>query len=94
MPTKVKKLRRNLKREVKEMNNQMKQLQTVVHLADCEQEKCNQFQGEIFVVGHRSGKMSAFHPNNPTKQNQWFEFKTSFCKDCGLERGKPKKVPN
>ncbi len=92
MGTKIKKLRRKLKREATKM--EQKQVQLTAHISDCEVERCNQCQNEIFMAGFRSGKMSAFHPKNPTKQAQWFKFETSFCKECGLERGKPAKVTN
>ena len=68
-------------------------LKTPVQYDECAPQKCNQCQGDIFLHdGEKAGSLPPEHPKNPTTETLYFTFGASYCKECGLERGKPARI--
>ncbi|HEA65305.1 hypothetical protein LCGC14_1850270 [marine sediment metagenome] len=67
-------------------------LKTPVLYEECVPEVCAQCRGSIFISGVKPGTLPPEHPKNPTSETVYLTFTCNYCKECGLERGKPARI--
>ncbi len=68
-------------------------LKEAVRYDECSPTVCVQCRGKVFFGdGIRMGTLPPGHPKNPTKGPIFLEFKTKYCKDCGLVLGEPTRI--
>ncbi len=68
------------------------QLKEAVRYEECSPTVCVQCRGHVFLFGTRMGTLPPGHQKNPTKGPIFLEFKTKYCKDCGLVLGEPARI--
>jgi len=68
-------------------------LPSPVQYDECEPTVCAQCRGDVFISGIRAGTLPPEHPKNPAGKTLYLTFPAAkYCKECGLEYGKPARI--